>query len=126
MQVLHIVNQAYRATLEEQDDPVLWFVQVLRGAGAEVAVLLRGSAVNYLAFRQDASGLAFGEWRQTQPPRMAAPLVELISNRAPVHAVEEDLAERGIRASDCVAGVQMISRARMGELVEQFERVLQW
>ena len=72
MQVLHIVDQAYRATVEEQDDTVLWFAQVLRGADANVALLLRGSAVNYLVFRQDASGLAFGGWKQVQPPRVAA------------------------------------------------------
>ena len=126
MQTLHIVDQAYRATLEEQDDPVLWFVQVLRGVEADVSVLLRGSAVNYLVFRQDASGIAFGEWRQSQPPRMAAAIVELISNRAPVHVVEDDLAERGIRARDCIAGFQTIPRARIGELVEQFDRVWQW
>jgi hypothetical protein len=126
MQVLHIVDQAYRATLEEQDDPVLWFTQVLRGANADVAMLLRGSAVNYLVFRQDASGLAFGGWRQTHPPRVAAAIVALLSNRTPVHFVQEDLADRGIRASDCIAGVQPIERARLGEFVERFDRVWQW
>jgi sulfur relay (sulfurtransferase) DsrF/TusC family protein len=126
MQVLHIVDQAYRATIEEQDDPVLWFAQVLRGANAEIALLLRGSAVNYLVFRQDASGLVFGAWRQTQPPRVAAAIVALLSKGTPVHVVQEDLAERGIRANDCVAGVQPIARARLGELVERFDRVWQW
>jgi len=126
MQVLHIVDQAYRATIEEQDDPVLWFVQVLRGADAEVALLLRGSAVNYLVFRQDASGVAFGAWRQTQPPRLAAAIVALLAKRTPVHVIQEDLAERGIRASDCIVGVQPVARARTGEFIERFDRVWQW
>jgi hypothetical protein len=126
MKVLHIVEQAYRATVEEQDDTVLWFTQVLRGADANVALLLRGSAVNYLVFRQDAGGLAFGGWQQTQPPRVAASIVALLSKGTPVHAIQEDLAERGIHASDCIAGVETMSRAQIGEYVEHFDRVWQW
>lgn len=126
MQFLHIVDQAYRATVEEQDDPVLWFVQVLRGADADVTLLLRGSAVNYLVLRQDASGLAFGAWRQTQPPRIAAAIVALLARRTPVHVIHEDLVERGIRTSDCIVGVQPVARARTGEFIERFDRVWQW
>ena len=33
---LHIVDGAYRATLEEQDDPVVWLCHAMRGAGAEL------------------------------------------------------------------------------------------
>lgn len=126
MRVLHIVDQAYRATVEEQDDTVLWFTQVLRGADANIALLLRGSAANYLVFRQDAGGLAFGAWQQVQPPRVAASIVALLAGGTPVHVIEEDVAERGIRTSDCVAGAQTLPRARLGEFVEQFDRVWQW
>jgi hypothetical protein len=126
MRILHIVDQAYRATVEEQDDTVLWFTQVLRGADANIALLLRGSAVNYLVLRQDAGGLAFGAWRQTQPPRVAASVVSLLAARTPIHAVAEDLSDRGVRTSDCVAGVETLPRARLGEFIEGFERVWQW
>jgi len=126
MKILHIIDNAYRATIEEQDDTVLWFTQVLRGADADITLLLRGSAVNYLVLRQDASGLAFGAWRQAQPPRVAASVVHLLSSRTPIHAVAEDLADRGVRAADCVAGIATLPRARLGEFIEGFDRVWQW
>lgn len=126
MKILQIVEQAYRATIEEQDDTVLWFTQVLRGAEADTELLLRGAAVNYLVVRQDAGGLALGAWRQSQPPRVAASLVGLMSRQTPIHVVEEDLAERGIRMTDCIAGVHAVPRAKLGELVEKFDRVWHW
>src|SRR5512144_776010 len=71
MKVLQVVDTAYRATLEEQDDTIIWLTHAMRGAQAELDLLLSGNAVNYALVGQDASGLAFGEWRQTQPPRLA-------------------------------------------------------
>ena len=38
MKTLQIVDTAYRATLEEQEDTVLWLTHVLRGAGAELTM----------------------------------------------------------------------------------------
>lgn len=86
---LAIVETAYRATLEEQDDPVLWLVQSLRGAGTEVDVLLRGSAVSYGVQAQDAAGLQFGERRQTQPPRLAHDVRALAAKGAQLFYVED-------------------------------------
>ncbi len=126
MRALNIVETAYRATLEEQDDTILWLTQAMIGAGAHLSVLLRSNAVNYAVRGQDASGLSFGSLAQTQPPRIAEDVAKLINRGAPVFVVEEDLAERGIVASELVQGLKPIPRASTAALLEDYDAVWHW
>ena len=75
---LNIVESAYRAVMEEQDDTILWLLAAMQGAGAEHTVVLRGNAVNYAVSGQQAIPLRVGAWAQTQPPRMDRDVVDLI------------------------------------------------
>src|SRR5690349_18380464 len=102
---LMIIETGYRATLEEQDDPVVWIAHAMKGAGADLGVLLRGNAVNYAVKGQNASGLAFGERRQTQPPDLAEDVARLVGKGVPVHIVEDDVAARGLERTDLIAGL---------------------
>jgi hypothetical protein len=126
VKVLQIVENAYRATIEEQDDTVLWFTQVLRNNGAAVSVLLRGPAVSYVVAAQDAGGVAFGDWRQAQPPRIAAAVTALVASGVPVYVDEDDLELRGIGAEECIAGTTPIRSSKLAELLEGHDRVWQW
>jgi len=126
MKTLCIVATAYRATLEEQDDTILWITAAMRGAGGELAVLLRGNAVNYIVRGQDASGLSFGGMRQTQPPEIGADLERLVEKGVPVHYLVDDLAARGIPADAMVAGVQPVRSTELPQLFERFERIWHW
>ena len=110
MKTLSIIESAYRATIEEQDDTIVWIHGAMKGAGADIAVLLRGNAVNYLVQRQDASGLAFGDWKQTQPPAIASDLAALVAKGIEVSYVAEDLADRGIARNELINGAQPVAR----------------
>ncbi len=126
MKTLSIIESAYRATLEEQDDTIVWLHGAMQSAGADLAVLLRGNAVNYLVTRQDAGGLAFGDWRQTQPPSVAWDLAALAAKGVEVCYVAEDLADRGIERNELINGAQPVPRSAVADLVGRYGRVWYW
>ncbi len=124
--VLSIIESAYRATLEEQDDTVVWITHALKGAGASVDVLLRGNAVNYAVKGQDASGLAFGARRQTQPPRLEEDLAKLLTKGVKVFIVEDDLADRGVDRAELIGGVEALRRDGLPKLLAGYDQVWHW
>ena len=124
--ILQIVDTAYRATLEEQDDPVLWLATSLKGNGLELDVLLRGNAVNYLVKAQDAAGLQFGERRQTQPPRLADDVRRLLDKGVTVYYVEEDTRRRGLETSELIEGARPVAAHALAELITGYPQVWNW
>src|SRR3989337_3402303 len=126
MKVLQIIETAYRATLEEQDDTVVWITHAMKGAGGDLDVLLRGNAVNYALRGQDASGLAFGEWQQTQPPRLADDIAGLIGKGVDVYYVQDDAVARGISESALVENLKPIARNGLAGLLGTYDQVLPW
>ncbi|MFQ5670171.1 MAG: hypothetical protein ACE5HD_06585 [Acidobacteriota bacterium] len=124
--ILQIIETAYRATLEEQDDPVVWMTHAMKGAGGEPEVLLRGNAVNYAVKEQDASGLAFGAWKQTQPPRLAGDLSSLIRKGVNVYIVEEDIRQRGLETSDLIEGLKTTPSREVAGLLAGYDQVWHW
>ncbi|MFQ5789526.1 MAG: hypothetical protein ACE5JI_03530 [Acidobacteriota bacterium] len=126
MKALQVIESAYRCTVEEQDDPAVWITHAMKGAGANLGVLLRGNAVNYAVKGQDASGLAFGEIRQTQPPRIESDIAKLMERGIPVYVVEEDAADRGIGEPDFLSGVESVSRGKIPELFGSYDQVWHW
>ena len=124
--ILTVVESAYRATLEEQDDTVVWFTHAIKAGGADVAVLLRGPAVNYAVKAQDASGLAFGDRKQTQPPDLAGDLARLVAKGVGVHVVADDMTARGIAAGDVIDGLTLTSRADVAALMGRYDLIWHW
>lgn len=126
MRVLHIVESAYRGTLEEQDDTILWLAHCLRNAGSELSVLLKDNAVNYALAGEDSSGLRFGDWRQTRPPQIAAQVSALIAKNVPVHVVEDHLTARGLAESARIPDVRLVARAALPSLFEAHDQIWHW
>jgi hypothetical protein len=124
---LNIVESAYRAVMEEQDDTILWLLAAMQAAGADHTVVLRGNAVNYAVAGQGAPGLAIGAWKQTQAPRMDHDLVDLIEKRKiPVFVIAEDLAERGIERGELVPGVELLSARMLPSKMAEYQLVSHW
>ena len=126
MKVLNIIESAYRATTEEQDDTIVWLSHSLKAAGADLGVFLRGNAVNYAVRGQDAAGLAFGAWRQTQPPRLANDIAALPGKGVTVYVLAEDLAERGLDADALVPGLDRVARDGLPGLFAAHDQVWHW
>ena len=124
---LNIIESAYRAVVEEQDDTIMWLLAAMQGAGADHTVVLRGNAVNYAVAGQGAPSMTVGDWTQTHAPKMDRDVLDLIEKRKiPVYVVEEDLAERGIERGELVAGVSLVSRKALPGLFASHALVSHW
>jgi hypothetical protein len=124
--ILNIVETAYRATIEEQDDTVLWLTHMLKNSGADITVMLRGNAVNYAAKGQDASGLCFGDNIISHPPKIDNDLAAMIAKGIPVFVVKDDLEDRGLSESELIPGIQIIARQLTPELLDRHDHIWQW
>ena len=87
---LSVLETAYRATTEEQDDTALWFTHAMKNGGADVAVLLRGNAVNYAVKGQNGGGLKFGG-RAVKGADIGHDVSALVGKKVSVMVVGEDL-----------------------------------
>jgi intracellular sulfur oxidation DsrE/DsrF family protein len=126
MRVLNIIEAAYRGTLEEQDDTIVWICHAMKGASADIDVLLRGNAVNYAVKAQDASGLSFGGQDQTQPPQIAGDLVKLKAKGAKIYVVEDACGERGIELSELIDGLDFVPHSKLAKLFAGYDQVWHW
>ena len=126
MTILSIIETAFRGTIEEQDDTVVWTVHAMRKAGQDINVLLRGNAVCHATRGQDASGLQFGAMGQTNPVDLPGDLQKLMAAGVQVYIVSEDLADRGLGAGDVIDGMSAVSRREIAGLCDQHDLVWHW
>lgn len=123
---LNIIESAYRATIEEQDDTVIWITHAMKGAGADLTVLLRGNAVNYTVAAQKAPQVSFGSWQQTHAAAIDQDLIALMGKGVAIYAIEDDLAKRGISLGEIISGIKMVNREGVLDLIENHDRIWHW
>jgi predicted peroxiredoxin len=124
--ILSIIDTAYRATLEEQDDTTLWFSAACKNAGADLTLLLTGNAVNYSVKDQKPSALTFGKAEIPHPPQPQEDLKKLIEKGVGVFLMKEDAEERAIPSDSMIQGIKPIARNQLSKLIDQYDLIWHW
>jgi intracellular sulfur oxidation DsrE/DsrF family protein len=126
MKVLNIVETAYRATLEEQDDPVVWILHATKGAGADHGLVLSGHAVNYAVMAQGVPPLMFGDKVQKHAPRIAEQVAGLVAKGVEVMVVRECLSARGIDEEELMDGLTLVKQTALPKVMNGYDQVWHW
>lgn len=126
MKVLQVVEQAFRTLVEEQDDTILWLTRSMKGAGAELSVLLVGHAAYYAVQQRRQPALTVGKWQQTEPAAITADIDGLVESGVPIFVVREDLAERGLASLPVRSGIEVVDRKTLPQLYDGVDQVWQW
>ncbi|MFT4627714.1 MAG: hypothetical protein ACI8PZ_006401 [Myxococcota bacterium] len=125
--LLCIVDQGYRATVEEQDDTAVWMAHMLqRCEGTRTTLVLRGSAVNYANPACMPIGVEFGEWSQAHPADLGRDLVQYSADGGRVFAIAEDVSARGLSATDLLECVDVVPASRLSALVAEHDNTSFW
>ncbi len=124
--VLSIVDTAYRATLEEQDDTAVWFTHILGQGGADMTILLTGNAVNYAVRGQQPPPLSFGAATIDSPPRLDQDLHKAVEAGVKLALLRDDANLRGIPANLLMPEAEQISREQLAEFIDGFDLVWHW
>ena len=125
--LLCICDQGYRASIEEQDDTVIWLAHMLqKQEGTKAALLLRGSAVNYAYAGQQSTAVQFGDWKQAHPADFPRDLAKYTADGGAVYVLAEDLERYGLQKDSLIDGVNTVPRESISKLVDEYDNVSFW
>jgi hypothetical protein len=126
MKVLNILATGYRATLEEQDDTVAWISQAMRRAGADIDLLLRASAANYVVEGQSVEPMAIGGRAQRHAPDLPGQIADLASSGAAIFVLAEDLEAYGISGAPRLEQARIVAAEELPDLLSGYDAVWHW
>ncbi len=120
--VLTILSAGYRATVEEQDDTVLWLTAMC-AAGLEIDVVLTGSSVFYGIESAQPATLTIAGGRAAQPPNVAEQVADLLERGVSVSYLEDDTAAYGIDPNSILDQIKPIRRQDLTVVVTAHDHV---
>ena len=126
MKTLNILSTAYRATLEEQDDTIVWLTHVLRRAGADIDLLLRASASNYVVEGQQVAPLAIAGRTQRNAPDVHGAIRDLAEGGAGLFVLEEDIDRYGLLDCPKLQQAQVVRSGDLAKLLSGYDSVWHW
>lgn len=123
--ILSVIDSAYRASLEEQDDAGLWFTAAVKQAGAQVDVLLTGNAVNYAV-----SGLPLAPFRSgggsiAHPMDPLGDIRRMSAKGVKFFLVREDAEERGL-VGLLAPEIETMARIRLARFIDAYDLIWHW
>ncbi|KGM07571.1 hypothetical protein LP43_1186 [Methylophaga thiooxydans] len=131
MHVLQILDQAFRTTVEEQDETIFWLMQSMlkKSIGDPenaIELLLTGNAVYYALQKLKQPKLKLGEWHQSQPADIHTDIKKLVDKGVSIMVVYEDLWDRGLEKLPLPEGVDLINRQALPQVFERADQVWHW
>lgn len=124
--ILSIVEGAFRATLEEQDDAALWFTAAVRNCGSDTNILLKNNAVHYALKDQRRPKLVIGDMSVDNPPEFDADLLRVMSKGGKVYIVTDDLDDLGLGDAALIEGVERIGRGDLPRVTAGYDQIWFW
>ena len=98
----------------------------IKGAGADIDVLLRGTAANYVVHGQEVSPLSFGDRTQKCAPDVLGQIVQLAAKGVTVFVLEDDLRARGLMDAPRLDGTKLVASKDAAALIARYDQVWHW
>lgn len=123
--ILSVLSHTEYGNLEDSDIG-LFASAFAPVAGQNLTLLLREEAVNYALRGQEGTGIKIAGAVVQPGFLIETDLKSVTQSNIPVYAIREDLEERGIRDTELIQGVELLSKTGLGKFVAQFDTVWNW
>jgi hypothetical protein len=122
---LAILERAYRGSLEEQYGHIVWLSRVMKGMGADHALLLKGDTVMFARRDQPRTSLCIGDTVVTDVSHYASQVQDL-SQKATVFVWWPDVERLKLTTDALIEGVLPVCDSDMPALISRFDCVWYW
>ena len=120
---LAILERAYRGSLEEQYGHIVWLSRVMKGMGADHALLLKGDTVMFARRDQPRISLAIGDTVVDDVSHYASGVQGLLGQKATVFVWWPDAERLHLNADALIEGVLPVCDRDMPALISRFDCV---